>query len=77
MPSSTFAHTIATSAIDPFVIHRLVPLRIHPSPSRRARVSIPPGSEPVVRFGQPEASDQFSLGHLRQVALLLFLAAFA
>src|SRR6202041_3017033 len=26
-------------------------------------------------FGQPEASDQFPLGHLRQVALLLFLAA--
>src|SRR5580698_5355649 len=29
----------------------------------------------VVRLGQPEASDQFSLGHFRQVALLLFLAA--
>src|SRR5580693_3632190 len=29
----------------------------------------------MVRLGQPEASDQFSLGHFRQVALLLFLAA--
>ena len=44
--SSTLAHTIATSAMVPFVIQRFVPLRTQPLPSRRARVSMPPGSEP-------------------------------
>ena len=57
-PSSVRAHTTATSAIDPFVIHILVPVRIQSSPSRRARVRIEPGSEPEsgsVRPKQPIA----------------------
>src|SRR5437867_1297611 len=44
--SPSFAQTTARSAIEPFVIHRFVPDRTQPEPSRRARVSMPPGSEP-------------------------------
>ena len=44
--SPSFAHTIAMSATDPLVIQRLVPARTYSDPARRARVSIPPGSEP-------------------------------
>src|SRR5207248_7046509 len=39
---SVFAHTTATSAIDPFVIHAFAPFRTHESPSLRAYVRIPP-----------------------------------
>ena len=47
MPSSSVrAHTTATSASDPLVIHILVPEMTQSSPSRRARVRIEPGSEP-------------------------------
>ena len=51
MPSSVRAQTTATSATEPFVIHILVPsstqsLRSSPGVSRRARVRIPPGSDP-------------------------------
>jgi hypothetical protein len=45
-PSSVLAHTTATSAIEPLVIHIFVPLRTQSPPSRRARVRIEPGSEP-------------------------------
>ena len=47
MPSSVPAHTTATSAMLPLVIHILRPLRIQSSPSRRARVFIEDGSEPA------------------------------
>ena len=53
------AHTTATSATEPFVIHIFWPCRIQSSPSRRARVRIEPGSEPEsgsVRPKQPIAS---------------------
>jgi hypothetical protein len=43
---AVFAQTTARSAVDPFVIHILVPLRIHASPSLRAVVINPPGLEP-------------------------------
>ena len=59
MPSSVCAQTTATSEIEPFVIHIFVPSRIQSSPSLRARVRIPPGSEPwsgSVRPKQPTAS---------------------
>ena len=46
MPSSLWAHTIAMSAIEPFVIHILRPSSTQSSPSRRARVRIEPGSDP-------------------------------
>ena len=46
IPSGVRAHTIATSAMEPFVIQALVPFRTHASPRRSARVSIPVGSEP-------------------------------
>src|SRR5262245_14210839 len=44
--SPTLAHTIAMSAILPLVIHLFVPLRTQPLLVDRARVSIPPGSDP-------------------------------
>ena len=58
-PSSVRAQTIAMSAIEPFVIHILVPFRIQSEPSRRACVRIVPGSEPAsgsVRPKQPITS---------------------
>ena len=58
-PSSVTAHTTATSAIEPFVIHIFWPCTIQSLPSRRARVRIGPGSEPAsgsVRPKQPIAS---------------------
>ncbi len=59
MPSSVCAHTTATSATEPFVIHILAPFRIQSSPSRRACVRIAPGSEPAsgsVRPKHPSSS---------------------
>ena len=44
--SSVRAHTIATSATEPLVIHILVPFSTHSSPSRLALVRMPPGLEP-------------------------------
>ena len=46
-PPSVRAQTTATSAIEPFVIHIFVPLRIQSEPSRLAVVRIEPGSEPA------------------------------
>ena len=46
MPSSERAHTIATSATEPLVIHIFEPLRIQSDPSRRAVVRMPAGLEP-------------------------------
>ena len=40
------AHTMATSAIEPLVIHILAPLSTQPSAVSRAVVIIPPGFEP-------------------------------
>ncbi|GIU92623.1 MAG: hypothetical protein KatS3mg011_1529 [Acidimicrobiia bacterium] len=47
IPSSVRAHTIATSAIDPLVIHIFRPSNTQSPPTRLARVRIPPGSEPA------------------------------
>ena len=58
IPASVVAHTTATSAIEPLVIHILVPSRIQSPPSRRAEVRIDEGSEPAsgsVRPKQPMA----------------------
>jgi hypothetical protein len=44
--SPSFAHTTATSEIEPFVIQRFVPESTQAPPSGRARVSMAPGSEP-------------------------------
>ena len=63
--SSVFAHTTATSAIGPLVIHILPPLRIQSEPSRRAWVRMPPGFEPKsgsVSPKQPIASPAAILG---------------
>ncbi len=46
MPSLERAHTTATSAIDPLVIHIFEPFRIQSDPSRRAVVRMPAGLEP-------------------------------
>src|SRR5438132_9789319 len=62
---STFAHTTATSAIDPLVIHAFAPLRTNESPSFLAYVRIPPGFDPKsgsVRPKQPIFSPEASFG---------------
>ncbi len=46
MLSGVLAQTMATSAMLPLVIQRLVPLRMKSVPSGRARVSMLPGSDP-------------------------------
>ena len=59
MPSSVCAHTTATSAIEPLVIHILLPSRIQSVPSCLARVRMPAGLEPKsgsVRPKQPTFS---------------------
>ena len=56
LPSSLRAHTTATSASEPLVIHIFEPLRTQLSPLRLARVRIPAGLEPAsgsVRPKQP------------------------
>ncbi len=54
MPSSVFAHTIATSETLPFVIHIFVPERIHSSPSRLATVRMELGSLPESGSDRPK-----------------------
>ena len=59
MPSAVCAHTTATSARLPLVIHCLAPSSTQSAPSRRAVVRMPPGLEPKsgsVRPKQPIAS---------------------
>ncbi len=59
MPSSVRAHTTATSATVPLVIHILVPSSTQSSPSRLATVRMPEGLEPKsgsVRPKHPIAS---------------------
>ena len=66
MPSSVCAHTTATSAIEPLVIHIFAPSRRHrPPASRTARVRMPAGFEPKsgsVSPKQPMASPRASRG---------------
>src|SRR5271157_6626889 len=59
IPSSVAAHTIATSATEPLVIHILRPLITQSEPSCRARVFIAAGSDPTsgsVNPKQPSSS---------------------
>ena len=68
--SSHLAQTTAMSAIGEFVIHDLLPLRIHVlvEASNLARVSMPPGSEPwfgSVNPKQPMISPLASAGNHR------------
>ena len=46
MPSSARAHTIATSATEPLVIHILEPLSTQSDAVAAGRVRMPPGLEP-------------------------------
>ena len=65
MVPSALAHTTATSAIDPFVIHDFAPLSTQESPSRRAFVRIAPGFDPKsgsVRPKHPIFSPDASFG---------------
>ena len=65
---SSLAHTTATSAMVPLVIHILAPFNRKPSFTFPARVVIPPGSEPwsgSVRPKQPTASPRANLGSHR------------
>ena len=71
MPSSVRAHTTATSAIEPLVIHILVPVSTQSSPSRRACVRIPAGLEPKSGSVRGETADQLTRGHAGQPLLLL------
>ena len=75
-PSSVRAHTTATSAIEPLVIHILVPVK-HPVRRRRARarVRIEPGSEPESGSVRPKQPISSPLAMLGQPPLLLLLAA--
>ena len=59
MVPSARAHTMATSATEPLVIHIFVPESTQSSPSRTAVVRIDPGSDPAsgsVRPKQPISS---------------------
>src|ERR1700740_456513 len=63
--SSPLAHTTATSAREPLVIHIFSPLRMYLFPFFAARVSMPPGFEPncgSVRPKQPTASPDCNRG---------------
>ena len=51
---SVWAHTTATSASVPLVIHILEPSSTQSSPSRRARVRIEPGSDPASASVSPK-----------------------
>ena len=65
IPSGVRAHTTATSAIAPLVIHILVPERTQPVPLGLALVFMLAGSEPwsgSVRPKQPSASPVAILG---------------
>ncbi len=65
IPSSVWAHTTATSATEPLVIHIFVPASTQSSPSRLASVRIPAGSDPwsgSVRPKQPMASPVAMVG---------------
>ena len=65
MPSSVRAHTTATSATEPLVIHILEPLMRQRLPSRTARVRMPEGLDPKsgsVRPKHPMASPLASRG---------------
>jgi hypothetical protein len=65
MPSSVRAHTVATSAMLPLVIHILLPVSTQSRPRRTARVRIPAGSDPKsgsVSPKQPIASPLASRG---------------
>jgi hypothetical protein len=56
LPSSVRAHTTATSASEPLVIHIFEPFRTQPSPERFAHMRIAAGFEPAsgsVRPKQP------------------------
>ena len=75
MPSSARAHTTATSATEPLVIHIFEPLRIQSEPSRRARGAHAAGIGAEVRLGQPETADGVAGGHRGQPLLALLLAA--
>ncbi len=52
--ASSFAHTTKTSAIGLFVIHDLVPVRLKPPSTLRARVVMLPGSEPALGSVSPK-----------------------
>ena len=54
IPSSVCAHTMATSAIPPFVIHIFDPESTQSEPSRLAAVRIPPGSLPASGSVRPK-----------------------
>ncbi len=68
MPSSARAHTTATSAMDPLVIHIFEPLSRQLRPSFTARVRMPAGFEPKsgsVSPKHPTASPRASRGSQR------------
>ena len=75
IPSSVCAHTTATPASVPLVIHILPPLSTQSSPSRLARVRIDAGVAAGVGLGQPEAAEHLAGGHPRQPLLPVLLGA--
>ena len=53
-PSSVWAQMMATWATDARPIQRLAPLSTQSPPSRRAKVVMPPGSDPAVGSVSPK-----------------------
>ncbi len=67
------AHTTATSAMPPLVIHILVPFSTQSSPSRRARVRMLAGSLPESGSVRPKQPMSLARRHAREPLLLLLL----
>ena len=72
-PSSVRAHTIATSAMPPLVIHIFVPLSTQSSPSRWPASACEPGSLPLSGSVRPKQPIDLAGGHAREPLLLLLL----
>ena len=77
MPSSVRAHTVATSAMLPLVIHILLPVSSQSSPSRTARVGMPAGFEPKSGSVSPKQPIAVAGRQPGQPFLLLLLGAVA
>ena len=73
--SSTLAQMMATSAMEPEVIHIFSPLRMYSSPDLRARVVMPPGLEPKPGSVRPKQPNFSSAGERGEPGVLLLVGA--
>src|ERR1051326_244175 len=70
-----FAHTTATCAVDPFVIHIFAPFSPQPSFVSLGGGDHAGGVRAVIGLGESEAPDHFAARHLRQPLFSLVLGA--